>query len=1193
LFTMEELIVQFQPIKLLDKKISFRAIRIRQPQIFLFQWPDSTWNVTHLTPQNESKPDTSDQQFQWALNVENAAVIEAFLSVKPLDSTSPLANKVADVNAIVSMEFSSKGLDARVGDLELNVRNTPFRINQTSFSFSMSDTLVQVADFDLETEYSSLQGNMIFSLLKTGPVHAEFRAQPLSQKDVRPFLPDLPETSVDPDLIIDVDGQKDSVAVQISARTSEQQLNIDGYVTRLYDTPGYQLAVCFKDFALQDWIASISSKQPVNGCIHFQGKGVTGETLSAEIDARLRGLSHQNRKTDSLLLDATLNNQILDARLYIAAPMGSLDVDARVEQLFEQPVYQLEANGSSIDIAGILQLEQSSDLQFYLNVNGRGIDPATMQAHGDVKFYESSFANIPIDTLQTKFDVTQQVYNVQSFRLRSPLVSAQLSGTIADDSVSYAQFHIQPKDLTYLSTWIENPPKIKGDIQGTLSGSLSKLNVQSQLQTDVRYQAIRLDSLSGNIDLKLGEQITSTFKLTFREGMVNTIPLDDFQLTGRFTPDSLSSDLQVFHHDTNKVIINSHLVLDSLITITIEKLRWDNGKTIWNMPQPQATITIGPHSYSVDSLELVHNDQLILIDGFYAPSKNQKANIIFRDVEIYHITKWLQPAVMPAGTLQTNIELDGTAANPVLDARIDLMGSQIQDYQVGTIQSSIQYQNEQASVSLNLYHEADTLLTIDSSTQISVSLDTSNFNLALAEPIQLDARARNLNLDFLNAYLSAFQRFEGQLNFNINSPEAMNTQQLNGELSFQNGVVALSQTRTPYKNIRLNLTFSDNVITLQEFQAQSGDGNLKMNGSITLSQQLSTPEIESFQINVNADDFTASQRNALELVFDSDLTLNGDVAQPTFGGDITVLHSTINLSKLQGTSPGREELDPFLIREKQTVEDTSQEQSADLPDFVDRLRGQGRIDIPRNTWLRSDDMNIEISGVVDVVKQSEDFEFFGTIQTIRGTYSFYGKRFILQSGTITLLGGAELNPALDLTADYRFRDVDGDKRTLTINVTDRLSSPNISFSLDGTPIEQKDGISYLLFGRSTQQLSHSEKTQMSETNQSLNGAKVSGLLYGQIASQLSSRLQKNLDLDVIEFTGDANWRRASVVVGKYITNDLFLRYEREFSFGQTEDAVPQKVSLEYEIARFLYLQATKGDPKSTGFDLIFKFEEGK
>jgi autotransporter translocation and assembly factor TamB len=98
------------------------------------------------------------------------------------------------------------------------------------------------------------------------------------------------------------------------------------------------------------------------------------------------------------------------------------------------------------------------------------------------------------------------------------------------------------------------------------------------------------------------------------------------------------------------------------------------------------------------------------------------------------------------------------------------------------------------------------------------------------------------------------------------------------------------------------------------------------------------------------------------------------------------------------------------------------------------------------------------------------------------------------------------------------------------------------------------------------------------------------LLTGQVMGKISGTLSKKLALDVIEFEGNKNWRDARVLVGKYITNDLFLSIERDFSLNRSNELAPKQVYLEYEITRFLFLQATRGDEKTTGFNLIWKLE---
>ncbi len=88
---------------------------------------------------------------------------------------------------------------------------------------------------------------------------------------------------------------------------------------------------------------------------------------------------------------------------------------------------------------------------------------------------------------------------------------------------------------------------------------------------------------------------------------------------------------------------------------------------------------------------------------------------------------------------------------------------------------------------------------------------------------------------------------------------------------------------------------------------------------------------------------------------------------------------------------------------------------------------------------------MEISGDVAVVKSATGFELFGTIETLRGAYELYGKRFVLQKGKLEFLGGQEINPQVDIEALYSFRDSDRAKRQMALQLSGSLDKPDFSF----------------------------------------------------------------------------------------------------------------------------------------------------
>ena len=98
------------------------------------------------------------------------------------------------------------------------------------------------------------------------------------------------------------------------------------------------------------------------------------------------------------------------------------------------------------------------------------------------------------------------------------------------------------------------------------------------------------------------------------------------------------------------------------------------------------------------------------------------------------------------------------------------------------------------------------------------------------------------------------------------------------------------------------------------------------------------------------------------------------------------------------------------------------------------------------------------------------------------------------------------------------------------------------------------------------------------------------MLAKAVTSQLSKTLGTRFNLDMIEVTATENWQSAAFVVGKYVTNDLFVIYQRGFGETDGDEITPEMIILEYELNRILFVRLQSGSSKESGFDVILKFE---
>ena len=112
----------------------------------------------------------------------------------------------------------------------------------------------------------------------------------------------------------------------------------------------------------------------------------------------------------------------------------------------------------------------------------------------------------------------------------------------------------------------------------------------------------------------------------------------------------------------------------------------------------------------------------------------------------------------------------------------------------------------------------------------------------------------------------------------------------------------------------------------------------------------------------------------------------------------------------------------------------------------------------------------------------------------------------------------------------------------------------------------------------------------------LSGGGGGGMAETAAASLLSSQITKflgnKLNVDYIEVKSDGGFENATVTVGKYITNNLFVNYEQMFGESTQQDQDHYRVELEYELFKFLFLQLNNSSSDS-GFNVVIKLNSKK
>jgi translocation and assembly module TamB len=253
-----------------------------------------------------------------------------------------------------------------------------------------------------------------------------------------------------------------------------------------------------------------------------------------------------------------------------------------------------------------------------------------------------------------------------------------------------------------------------------------------------------------------------------------------------------------------------------------------------------------------------------------------------------------------------------------------------------------------------------------------------------------------------------------------------------------------------------------------------------------------------------------------------------------------------------------------------------------------------RLTVPDNLVLRGralrvasssmglGDMNIVTGGELDLRKTpGGSLGITGSMEVVRGYYSFQGRRFEVERGsTVRFRGQSPIDPALSIQATRLISGV-----TARVAVQGALSDPRVALSSD-PPLDQADVLSLIVFGQPVNDLGLSQRTSLSERAASMAASAIATPVADSVARAL------NLDLFEIQTQGTSG---ATVSLGSQIGTRLYVGLKQDVGQGDST-----ALSLEYRFADFVRLvtsivqgstekNAASQLQQQSGLDLIFLF----
>jgi translocation and assembly module TamB len=645
----------------------------------------------------------------------------------------------------------------------------------------------------------------------------------------------------------------------------------------------------------------------------------------------------------------------------------------------------------------------------------------------------------------------------------------------------------------------------------------------------------------------------------------------------------------------------------------------------WALRRPPARIEVDSLAYRIDNFRMASgqtdSSQFVLADGIISRQGEEDFKLEIANLDLSKLAEAFRLNMDASGFLNLNAKMNGTASSPQLKGDFNLQEAVLNEYPMKKTEGSFDYSNHRMNLSATVIPRDSGKIVFSGHVPLKLKLDSMQANFNPKDRINAQLLVQRFPFAVLNAFIMA-DEVKGLINGKVTLDGTVESPDPKGRIAMKQGSIKMNKYGIDYRTIDFAVNFLPEKIALDTLFIRSDDGRMTGTGQMDFNSAFYKGEVKKSAINLHFNKFNPFDHDQFNMQLSGRANLSGEKGKVVFDGDLKVPQSEIFLPtvlSMFGKVSSDELPEPILIREMNRMKagndtlpatgdtltalsDTltgnndagadpgAREQIAEkdstAPTYLDNVTGKIKLNIPRNTWIKSDDMHIELSGDLELRKNKDFFELFGTVDVVRGQYDLLGKTFVIDQGSVRFQGGEEIKPQLDITASYGFRASGTVDQNLTVHVRGTPESPKVSFSMAGDSINEGDALSYILFGRGMNELTADQQANVAGSG---GGGTIAGKAAASlISSQISDFLGQKLNMDYLEIKSDAGFENTTIVVGKYITNNIFMSYEQRVGEKSDRDErATYEVRLEYELFKFLFFQLNSSSTDS-GFDVIFK-----
>jgi translocation and assembly module TamB len=871
---------------------------------------------------------------------------------------------------------------------------------------------------------------------------------------------------------------------------------------------------------------------------------------------------------------------VVDTRLALPGG-GTFALNGTVDFQSKELGYDVRVASTELNLSRVVSGMPTTSLTGGGAARGRGFKPATMYSELSFAFGPSSLDTIAVDSVNVQATIANGLANVARAELRATGAQVDVAGQFGLDvshsgSLTYA---VQVDSLGTLAPYIPAlgadtgtvapRPKLAAEILRRALADSARIDKQTEVARAIsgappaRVQvdtpvAIPRGLVAGSLNAK-GTIVGSLDRFTLEGTLSGTgivargnaarhvqatyswvdartanakmnvaLTADTVSAYG-FAFDSVTADLSYAKPSGTVAVrirqgserdygLRGDFTLDNArneLRLSDVTLRFDT--TTWRTTHP-AAIRWGGRGIEVVNLELRSGPtQRLYANGTLPTSGPADFELAVTNFNVANIADLLQSDLQVTGIVSFDAHVKGTAESPRVNGTLSLVDATYKGTAVPNVSGTFDYADQQLAVNATAVDSTGRkLATINGTVPINLALSGVTGSRLLDLPINVSLVSDSLPIDLIPKLTDAVTNVKGRAIGNVRVGGTLKRPVLNGEVTLVDGQFTLAATGATFRDVNGHVRMTGDSVFVDSVTAMSG-GPLRLSGTLGIGNWREP----AFNLFLTAKEAVVLDDKRGKIYASAGLRISGPFDSAYVSGQVTVTHGVFYIPESSGkqlVAAG----DPALF----AVIDTSIASQRDIFPAQSPLLANLKVDVDlvvqRNTWVRSRDANVEIftDGPLRVSVLGDALTLVGAVDADNGEYTFMSKRFQIKRGSALFIGSPDLNPTLQITAEYVVKQPTG-ATNIQVLIGGTLKNPLLSLTSDAQPpLSQSDLLSYLAFGSSSGTLLQFNQTSLTQGGNLINvaSARLAGVALGEALNQVEGDAARSLGVDVFNIT---------------------------------------------------------------------------